>query len=140
MTAAEPPPPRAVGWPPTRRAGDLLLVSGQLALDDDGQLVGGDDWGAQATQCLRRIEHELAGHGATMDDVVRLNSFLVDAAGYPAYAEARRRLYPGMAPAGTAVIVVGLLVPGALLEVEATALLDPRSVDRRGDERKGVHP
>ncbi len=121
MTDAASTAPRAM--PPTRRAGGLLLVSGQLAIDDEGQLVGPGDWTAQAEHCLRRIEHELAGHGATMDDVVRLNSFLVDAAGYPAYAEARSRLYPTMAAAATGLIVVGLLVPGALLELEATALV-----------------
>jgi len=121
MTGAPPPGPPKVNWPPTRRAGDLLMVSGQLALDDAGHLVGANDWARQAEQCLRRIEGELVAHGATMDDVVRLNCFLLDAAGYPAYAAARRSLYPRMSPAGTAVVVAGLLVEGALLEVEATA-------------------
>lgn len=108
-------------WPPTRTAGRLILVSGQIALDDEGQLVGPGDWEAQAADCLRRIELELEGQGATMDDVVRLTSYLVDGAGFPAYARVRSQLYPGLRAAGTAVIVAGLLVEGALLEIEATA-------------------
>lgn len=108
-------------WPPTREAQGLIFVSGQLAIDDDGQLVGPGDWTAQAEHALWRIEHELEAFGATMDDVVRLTSYLVDAAGFPAYAAVRKARYPGLAAAGTSVIVAGLLVEGALLEIEATA-------------------
>jgi 2-iminobutanoate/2-iminopropanoate deaminase len=121
-----------VMWPPTRSSGDLLFVSGQISLDDDGNLVGRADWDAQAKQCLRRIERELRAHGASMEDVVRLNSFLVDAAGYPAYAQARTELFPGLHAAGTSVVVAGLLVEGALLEVEATAVRPGSEPDHAG--------
>ena len=120
-------------WPPTTSAGGLLFVSGQLALDDDGNLVGPGQWDVQARQCLRRIERELAAEGSSMGDVVRLNCFLVDAAGYAAYAQARLDLYPSLHAAGTSVVVAGLLVEGALLEVEATAMRpgsEPVSVGR----------
>jgi 2-iminobutanoate/2-iminopropanoate deaminase len=121
-----------VVWPPTRSSGDLLFVSGQISLDDDGNLVGRADWDAQAKQCLWRIERELRAHGASMEDVVRLNSFLVEAAGYPAYAQARTELYPGLHAAGTSVVVAGLLVEGALLEVEATAVRPGTEPDQAG--------
>jgi 2-iminobutanoate/2-iminopropanoate deaminase len=85
-------------------------------------LVGPGQWDVQARQCLQRIERELQQHGAGMDEVVRLTCYLVDAAGYPAYAQARLELYPDLQAAGTSVIVAGLLVEGALLEVEATAV------------------
>ena len=112
--------PRA--WPPTTTSGDLLFVSGQLALDDDGTLVGPAQWDVQARQCLQRIERELHQHGAGMENVVRLTCYLVDATGYPAYAQARLDVYPDLQAAGTSVVVAGLLVEGALLEVEATAV------------------
>jgi enamine deaminase RidA (YjgF/YER057c/UK114 family) len=99
-----------------------VFVSGQLAIDDDGQLVGAGRWDLQAEQVLRRIERELGEHGVQMEDVVRLTSYLVDASGFPAYAKVRSEHYPGMHPAGTSVVVAGLLVEGALLEVEATAI------------------
>jgi 2-iminobutanoate/2-iminopropanoate deaminase len=109
-------------WPPTTTSGDLLFVSGQLALDDDGNLVGPGQWELQARQCLQRIERELQKHGAGMEDLVRLTCYLVEAAGYSAYAQARSELYPDLRVAGTSVVVAGLLVEGALLEVEATAV------------------
>ena len=119
-------------WPPTTASGDLLFVSGQLALDDHGTLVGPARWDVQARQCLQRIERELHHHGAGMEDVVRLTCYLVDAAGYPAYARARLELYPDLQAAGTSVVVAGLLVDGALLEVEATAVRPDHDPDRSG--------
>ncbi len=122
--------PRA--WPPTTSSGDLLFVSGQLALDDDGTLVGPAEWDVQARQCLRRIDQELQQHGAGMKDVVRLTCYLLNAAGYAAYAQARLELYPDLQAAGTTVVVAGLLVEGALLEVEATAVRPGNESDRAG--------
>jgi len=124
-------PPRS--WPPTRTVGDLIFVSGQLAMDDEGHLVGAGNWAVQAERSLARIEQELAAFGATMDDVVRLTSYLVDAAGFPEYARVRAERYPGLQAAGTSVIVAGLLVEGALLEIEATAR-HPGAGDGRGGE------
>ena len=124
-------PPRS--WPPTRTAGGLIFVSGQLAMDDEGHLVGAGNWAVQAERSLARIEQELAAFGATMDDVVRLTSYLVDAAGFPEYARVRAERYPGLQAAGTSVIVAGLLVEGALLEIEATAR-HPGAGDGRGGE------
>lgn len=109
-------------WPPTTTSSDLVFVSGQLALDGQGNVVGPGDWDVQARQCLQRIEWELHQHGAGMEDVVRLTCYLVDAAGYSAYARARLELYPNLQAAGTSVVVAGLLVEGALLELEATAV------------------
>jgi 2-iminobutanoate/2-iminopropanoate deaminase len=137
MAQAEPSPSAKVAgaartppsWPPTRSVGDLIFISGQIAIDDDGALVGGSDWGAQALHCLRRIERELDAQGATMRDVVRLTCFLVDAAVFPFYAEARREHYPDLHAAGTSVIVSGLLVEGAMLEVEATAMRSNRATN-----------
>ncbi|HEX4245384.1 MAG TPA: RidA family protein [Acidimicrobiales bacterium] len=138
--------PRA--WPPTRSSADLLFVSGQLALDDEGNLVGRSQWDVQARQCLRRIDQELQHYGAGMGDVVRLTSYLVDAAGYAAYAQARQELYPDLHASGTSVVVAGLLVEGALLEVEATAVrpgrrataAQPGSEPNRSGRQPGEDP
>jgi enamine deaminase RidA (YjgF/YER057c/UK114 family) len=117
-STAESAPP---SWPPTRVAAGLIFVSGQLAVDDEGQLVGPGDWAAQAAHSLWRIERELARFGASMADVVRLTTFVVDAGGFAEYARVRRERYPDLAAAGTTVVVSALLVPGALMEIEATA-------------------
>jgi enamine deaminase RidA (YjgF/YER057c/UK114 family) len=102
-------------------------------------LVGPDQWDVQARQCLQRIERELHQHGAGMEDVVRLTCYLVNAAGYSAYAQARLELYPDLHAAGTSVVVAGLLVEGALLEVEATAVR-PGSQPDLADWQPGEDP
>jgi reactive intermediate/imine deaminase len=107
------------------RDGDLVVLSGQVALDPAGELVGEGDWAAQAEQALTNLEAALAAAGAGNEDVVKLTCFLTDAAGYTAYAEAKARRFAATAPASTCVIVAGLLDPRLLLEVEAIAIVRP---------------
>jgi enamine deaminase RidA (YjgF/YER057c/UK114 family) len=108
------------------RVGDTLYISGQVAFDAAGDLVGADDPKRQAEQCFRNIEAVLAAAGSKAAEVVKLTCYLVEVAHYPAYAEAKARFLDGVAvpPAGTAVVVAGLLVPGLLMEVEAVAILE----------------
>jgi 2-iminobutanoate/2-iminopropanoate deaminase len=106
------------------RVGDLIHVSGQVAFDDRGEIVGRKDAAAQAEHCFRNLRTVLAAGGATPHDVVMLRCYLTSAAHYPAYAAAKARFLDGVdvPPAGTAVVVAGLLVPGLLMEVEAIAV------------------
>jgi len=106
------------------RKGRQLVLSGQVALDESGQLVGEGDAVAQCEQIFRNIERLLGKGGASLDDVVLLTCYLTDARIFPAYAEIKRRIFPGTAPAGTSVIVAGLLDDRFLLEVEVVAVLD----------------
>lgn len=103
------------------RHGDTVHVSGQVALDGDGELVGAGDAAAQAEQALANVEAALAAAGARPADVVKLTCFLVDAGDYPAYAAAKAARFGAAAPASTCVVVSALLDPRFLLEVEAVA-------------------
>jgi reactive intermediate/imine deaminase len=105
------------------RDGDLVVVSGQVALDSNGEVVGEGDWEAQAEQALANLEAALAAAGAAPADVVKLTCFLTDAAGYAAYAAAKNRRFEAAAPASTCVVVAALLDPRLLLEVEAIAVV-----------------
>jgi enamine deaminase RidA (YjgF/YER057c/UK114 family) len=103
--------------------GRLVVVSGQLALDAEGALVGGDDPEAQARQVFANLRRGLAAAGATLGDVVKLTCFVLDIAHLPAIRRARDEVVDTDAPpASTAVAVVALALPGALLEIEAWAL------------------
>jgi enamine deaminase RidA (YjgF/YER057c/UK114 family) len=106
------------------RKGRHLVLSGQVALDESGAVVGEGDAAAQCAQIFRNIERLLGKGGASLDDVVLLTCYLTDARHFPAYAEIKRRIFPETAPAGTSVIVAGLLDPRFLLEVEVVAVLD----------------
>ncbi|MFI8205083.1 RidA family protein [Streptomyces sp. NPDC085937] len=104
--------------------GRLVAVSGQLALDEDGALVGEGDAGAQARQVFENLRRCLAAVGATFDDVVKLTYFVTDMAHMPAVRVARAAHLPDdRLPAASAVQVAALVRPEFLLEVEALAVV-----------------
>jgi enamine deaminase RidA (YjgF/YER057c/UK114 family) len=105
--------------------GRLVVVSGQIAQDSAGQLVGPGDPAAQARQVFENLGHCLAEVGAGFGDVVKLTFFLLDVADLPALREARDAVIDtARPPASTAVQVAALFGAGYLLEVEALALVD----------------
>lgn len=104
------------------RAGDTIMLSGQVAFDDSGSLVGEGDAVAQAEQCFVNIERLLEQAGASLSDVVKLTCYLADVSAYAGYATAKLRRFPDVGPAGTAV-VAQLLDERLLMEVEAIAVL-----------------
>ena len=101
-------------------------MSGQVALDGEGNLVGEGGCGAQAEQCLRNIGAVLEIAGAAWEDVVKLTTFLVNASDYQAYADARLRMFPSGGPASSTVIVAALVKPEFLIEIEAVAIVADR--------------
>ncbi|MEO3782748.1 Rid family hydrolase [Actinocorallia sp. B10E7] len=105
------------------RAGGLLFVSGQVALDDDGELVGPDDMAAQSERVMVLLGRILADQGCTFEDVTHVRTFVTDLSRLREYGVVRNRYFPKDPPASTTVEVSRLFIPGALLEVEATASL-----------------
>ena len=104
------------------RAGDLLFVSGSVAVDGDGNLVPGDVV-AQARQVFANIGAVLEAAGAGFGDVVKVTVFLIDVDDRRAVNTVRQEVFGGARPASTLVEVSRLAVPGALIEVEAVALI-----------------
>ena len=102
--------------------GALLMLAGQVAVDDEGRVVAPGDAGKQAERIFEIIGGLLRAHGAGLADVLHIRTFMTDLGDLPAYGAVRRRLFPGTPPpAGTTVQVAGLFLPGAVLEVEVTA-------------------
>jgi reactive intermediate/imine deaminase len=108
-------------------AGRLVFVSGQVALDDKGNMVGKDDFRAQARQVFENLRAALEAAGASFRDVIKLNTYVVDIAGL-AHFRAVRDEYVNTAnpPASTALQVQRLFRPEFLLEVEAIAAVKVR--------------
>ena len=104
------------------QVGDTIYVSGQGPLDSEGQLVGAGDMAAQSRQVFANIRAVLAEAGATMDDVVKITSFITDTSRYAEYAAARAEAFPNQIPASSTVTVADLVLPGMLVEVEAIAV------------------
>jgi reactive intermediate/imine deaminase len=105
------------------RAGELLFVSGCIAVDGEGRLVGGDDATAQTRQVFANLEAILAAAGAGFADVVKVTVFLTDIGDRPAVNEVRREVFGVTRPASTLVEVSKLVLDGARVEIEAVALL-----------------
>jgi enamine deaminase RidA (YjgF/YER057c/UK114 family) len=99
----------------------LLVLAGQVALDHDGALVGGDDMREQTRQVFESIGALLAARGATFADVVNIRTYLADMDRLREYGEIRARYLDGARPTSTTVEVTRLFRPGALLEVDITA-------------------
>jgi enamine deaminase RidA (YjgF/YER057c/UK114 family) len=105
--------------------GALLMLAGQVAVDDAGQVVAPGDAAAQAERIFEIIGGILAAHGATFADVLHIRTFMTNLDDLAAYGAVRRRLFPAdpaaRPPASTTVEVSRLFLPGAVLEVEVTA-------------------
>lgn len=109
-------------------SGRVAFVSGQVAVDAGGQLVGEGDMRAQVTQALRNLEGVLRALGAGWPDVAKLGWFVLDVTELQAIRDARDEIIrPALGdrpnPASTLVQVAGLFRPGFLIEVEAVVAL-----------------
>jgi enamine deaminase RidA (YjgF/YER057c/UK114 family) len=109
---------------------DLIVVSGITARDESGAVVGRGDAEAQARQIFRNIALVLAASDATLDDVVRMTTYLTDMADQPKVAAARLDAFAGPLPASTTVQVVRLFDPEMLLEIEVLAAVPPAAGPR----------
>ncbi|MFJ5927015.1 RidA family protein [Kitasatospora sp. NPDC092948] len=123
---AEPPgvAPAAAYTHVVTGTGRLVQVSGQVALDEQGRVVGAGDPPAQARQVFANLERCLAAAGAGFSDVVKLTIFVTDIGYLPAVREAREAfLGAAPLPASSAMQVVALFRPEILIEIEALAVV-----------------
>ena len=105
----------------------IVFISGQVALDKGGNVVGTGDLAAQAEQVFKNLEACLASVGATFADVTKMTTFIV---GYQAARDravlgaVRQKYLPAQdPPASTLVGVQALASPDIMIEIEATAVL-----------------
>ncbi len=104
--------------------GRMVFVAGQVAFDQDGNLVGPGDLRAQADKALDNLVAALAAAGATAADVVKINTYVVSykPADLAIVREARARFFGDQnPPASTLIGVQALAVEGLLIEIEAVA-------------------
>ena len=103
--------------------GRVVAISGQVALDEDGQLVGAGDLEAQAWQVFANLDRALAAAGASFTDVIKLSFYLTDISRIAVVRPVRDEYVDtARPPASTAVQVGALFMPGLEIEVEAWAV------------------
>lgn len=109
--------------------GGLVFVSGLLALDDTGALVG-DDAGAQARYIFANLRTILQTVGSDLSQVARLGLFLTDLGDRATVNAARIEAFGDHRPASTLVQVAGLIGAGTRVEIEAVAALpSPHTIE-----------
>ena len=116
------PKTKPQGYSAVVKAGNTVFVSGQIAFDSNGDLVGEGDFLAQATQTFDNVEAALRAGGASWDDIAKITTFLVNVDDYPAYAAERLRRFPEGGPASSTIVVKALVMPELLIEIEAIAV------------------
>jgi enamine deaminase RidA (YjgF/YER057c/UK114 family) len=106
------------------KAGELIFVSGQLAVGNDGSVVGVGDFDAQFTQVFENLRGVLAGVGTDFNDIAKFTTYLVHSQHIPNFMRLRAALFPHLfktemyAP-NTLLVVDRLVKEEFLIEVEA---------------------
>lgn len=105
----------------------MLILSGQVALDKDGHLVGKDDISAQIQQVFTNIKNIVEAAGGNMNDVVKLNYYITDVSQVQALRGIRDKFVNTVhPPASTLVQVSKLFRDDILVEIEATAIIQKK--------------
>jgi 2-iminobutanoate/2-iminopropanoate deaminase len=108
----------APGW----RVGDLLFLSGQAAIDEEGSIVGVDNFDAQLAQTFENIDRVLAAGGSDRSRIVKVTIYLTDMGYFPKIVEARGRYFTDPYPADTIVEVSSLALKELMVEIDVIAV------------------
>ena len=106
------------GW----KVGNTVYLAGAIGHNPDGSLS--PDIRVQTRRSFEQLEAVLKEAGGSLDDIVKMTVFITDMRYREGYGEVRAELFKGDAPASTLVQCVALAAPGALIEIEAVAVLE----------------
>lgn len=112
-----------VGYSRAVKLGPHIEVSGTVASDEKGNVVGRDDAYGQTKFILQKIENVLHQAGASLRDVVRTRMFVTDISRFDQYAKAHGEVFGSIKPCTSMLEVKGLVAPEYLIEIEVTAIL-----------------
>ena len=116
-----------VGYSRAVKVGNHIEVSGTVASDEAGNVIGKDDHCGQTKYILQKIEKALINAGASLSDVVRTRMFVTDISRFEEYAKAHGEFFSNIKPCTSMVEVKTLVSPEFLIEIEATAILSHQS-------------
>ena len=106
------------------RVGDVIVLSGQAAIDREGNVVGAGDFKAQAEQVFDNLAFVLDLAGSSFANVINVNIFVTDMSHFPTVVELREKYFVAPYPADTIVEVNALALPELMIEIQAIAVVD----------------
>ena len=112
-----------VGYSRAVKIGNVIEVTGTVAVDENNNLVGGNSAYEQAKFVIQKIEKLLQKAGASLKDVVRTRMFVTDISRWEEYGKAHGEFFREIRPCTTMVEVSKLISPEYLIEIEATAIV-----------------
>ena len=113
-----------VGYSRAVRVGNTIEVTGTVATDNTGIIIGKNDPYEQTKFIIQKIERVLQQAGATLNDVVRTRMFVTDISRWEEYGKAHGEFFGTIKPCTTMVEVSKLIEPDYLIEIEATAIVN----------------
>ncbi|HAP35278.1 MAG TPA: hypothetical protein DCQ28_04800, partial [Bacteroidetes bacterium] len=113
-----------VGYSRAVRVGNTVEVTGTVAVDDSGNVVGKNDPYLQTKSILQKIEKVLIQAGASMNDVVRTRMFVTDISRWEEYGKAHNEFFHDIKPCTSMIEISRLISPEYLVEIEATAIIN----------------
>ena len=113
------------------RVGDLVITSGQAAVDDDGSIVGVGDFEAQGRRAIENLQRVLRAAGTDLDRLVKVTIYATDLSpeNFEIVKRLRQEYFTHPYPADTLCAVAALAYPELLFEIEGTALADGDTLD-----------
>ena len=110
------------GYSRAVKVGNIIAVSGTTAVDENGNVIGENDPYAQTVFIYQKIEKALQQAGATLNDVIRIRTFITDMSRYEEVLKAQGEFFTNIRPAATLVEVTALIDKRLMVEVEADAV------------------
>ncbi|HVM87373.1 MAG TPA: RidA family protein [Puia sp.] len=113
-----------VGYSRAVKMGNIIEVTGTVAVDDNNEVIGKDNAYAQTKFVIEKIEKVLERSGASLKDIVRTRMFVTDISRWEEYGKAHGEFFKNIRPCTSMIEVKGLIAPEYLIEIEATAIVD----------------
>ena len=112
-----------VGYSRAVKVGNTIEVTGTVAVDENNNLIGGNDAYEQTKFIIQKIEKVLQKAGSSLKDVVRTRMFVTDISRWEEYGKAHGAFFSEIKPCTTMVEVKSLIDPSFLVEIEASAII-----------------
>ena len=108
---------------------NLIFLSGQAAIDQQGNIIGKGDFDAQVEQTFMNVCQLLEEAGSSMEQIFKVTIYLTDMANFPKILELRQQWFKKPYPADTIVEVSSLALPELMFEIDITALAEGKLID-----------